>query len=159
MPEAREKGDRWLMSWCHAILSEKDSAAEALVQPLGGVRNWHQDDPNSLTLYEHLRNNPSEYEYGAILKGARILRRMGLWLLALELVSQWKFKPQPVSSSTKVQEPLVNGMHSVEPSDVDSSTDTAQEKEPPSMLMVSSRYLLLLHKTTKPQEKQRQRSC
>jgi hypothetical protein len=135
MPQARDKGDRWLMSWCHALLFEKDSAAEALVQPLGGVRNWHQDDPNTLTLYQHLRNNPSEYEYEAILRAARILRRMGLWLLALELVSQWKFKPpQHLSSNTKVQEPLVNGIHLAKPSDVDSSVDAAQEKEPPSML-------------------------
>jgi WD40 repeat protein len=136
MPQAREKGDRWLMSWCHAILFEKDSAAEALVQPLGGVRNWHQDDPNTLTLYQHLRNNPSEYEYEAILRAARILRRMGLWLLALELVSQWKFKPpKPLTLDTGLQEPLVNGVHSTtKPADVDSSTTTVQENEPPSML-------------------------
>jgi len=135
MPQARDKGDRWLMSWCHSILREKDAAAEALVQPLEGVRNWHQDDPNTLTLYKHLRRNTSEYEYDAILRAARILRRMGLWLLALELVSQWEFRPQQrTNAQTTTEKPTTNGIHTASPASVNDSDRSAAEKEPPSML-------------------------
>ena len=134
MPRARDKGDRWLMSWCHSILREKDAAAEALVQPLEGVRNWHQDDPNTLTLYKHLRKNTSEYEYDAILRAARILRRIGLWLLALELVSQWEFKPQQRDNSqTTMKEPVVNGIHAASQGALN-NVRTADDKEPPSTL-------------------------
>lgn len=135
MPQAKDKGDRWLMSWCHAILFEKVAAAEALVRPLGGVRTWHQDDPNTLTLYQELRKNPSQFEYEAILRAARILRRMGLWLLALELVSQWKFKEQHTYSvSVKAVEPVVNGIHTIPPAAADDFTHGTQKKEPPSTL-------------------------
>ena len=125
MPQARVQGDRWLMSWCHAILFEADAAAEALVQPLEGVRTWQQDDPDTLTLYAQLRKRPSEWEYEAVLRAARILRRMGLWLLALELVRQWEFiHPRPTASSAMVErEPVVNGVHA-----------TPSSAEPPSML-------------------------
>lgn len=135
MPLARQKGDRWLMSWFHAILFEKEAAAEALVQPLEGVRTWQQDDPNTLTLYRNLRKMPSEYEYEAVLRAARILRRMGLWLLALELVSQWEFKPsQPSTTGFAEPKPVVNGIYDAPPSTLDDFTQHVQPKEPPSML-------------------------
>jgi hypothetical protein len=136
MPQAIRSGNRWLISWCHSILLEPDHAAEALVGPLEGVRTWHQDDPNTLTLYKHLRKTESEYEWDSILRAARILRRMGLWLLALELVSQWDFKPAPpvpTSMPIRTQQPLTNGDH--QPSVLDSFTETTQPtREPPSML-------------------------
>ena len=135
MPQAKDKGDRWLMSWCHSILREKDEAAEALVQPIEGVRTWHQDDPNTLTLYKHLRKDTSEYEYDAILRAARILRRMGLWLLALGLVSRWEFKPQQRAyAQTTMVEPAVNGIHAASPAILDDSVPVEVEQEPPSML-------------------------
>jgi hypothetical protein len=74
-------------------------------------RHWQQDDPLTLKLYQHLRDRPAkpgqskksrslggeQHEYRAILRAARILRKMGLWLLALELVSTWQFATPPPS--------------------------------------------------------------
>ena len=135
MPQAVQKGDRWLTSWCHSILFERDYAAEALVKPLEGVRTWQQDDPHTLTLYRHLRKVDSEHEYDAILRAARILRRMGLWLLALELVNQWEFKPPPVMPSSIItQKAATNGVHEAPPAMLDDFTGSTQMKEPPSML-------------------------
>ncbi|KAK0943223.1 regulator of (H+)-ATPase in vacuolar membrane [Friedmanniomyces endolithicus] len=113
MPSAEKDGDRWSMSWCHSILDEKQEAAGALVRPLKGIRMWWQDDPAALMLYRQLRKIPSEHEYQAVLRGARVLRRMGLWVLAVDLVSKWTFV------STDAHLPLVqtpvgaeaNGIH------------------------------------------------
>ena len=140
MTQAEKTGDRWLLSWCHSILLERDSAAEALVHPFKGVRTWHQDDPNTLTLYKILRKGEqSEHEYEAVLRAARILRRMGLWLLALELVSQWEFNPQQTLTTARRQVGA-NDVHEQAqvPSMLDSFTDvpTAQsEKQEPSSLL------------------------
>ncbi|KAK1085160.1 regulator of (H+)-ATPase in vacuolar membrane [Friedmanniomyces endolithicus] len=113
MLSAEKDGNRWLMSWCHSILGEKREAAGALVRPLKGVRKWWQDDPAALVFYRQLRKIPSEHEYQAVLRGARVLRRMGLWVLAVDLVSKWTFV------STDAHLPLVqtpvgaeaNGIH------------------------------------------------
>ena len=130
IPEARRRGDRWQMSWCHSILFEKDEAAYALVRPLEGVRSWQLDDPDTLTLYRRLRKTESQHEYEAILRAARILRRMGLWLLALELVSQWEFNPVQTTIAVR-QKPTINGVHEEAQSEV---LDGAAAPKTPSML-------------------------
>ncbi|KAK0328013.1 regulator of (H+)-ATPase in vacuolar membrane [Friedmanniomyces endolithicus] len=91
MVSAEKDGDRWLMSWCHSTLGEKREAADALVRPLKGIRKWWQDDPATLVLYRQLRKVPSEHEYQAVLRAARLLRRMGMWVLAVDVVSKWAF--------------------------------------------------------------------
>ncbi|KYG45367.1 hypothetical protein M433DRAFT_154589 [Acidomyces richmondensis BFW] len=108
IPQARERGDRWQLSWCYAIMQKKREAANVLVEPLRGVRQrtWRQDDPSTLMLYVLLRQTGSKHEYDAVLRAARVLRRMGLWLLALELVRNWQFHPSPVSSSNLAPETL-----------------------------------------------------
>jgi hypothetical protein len=119
LPEARKAGDRWLLTWTHEIMGYTQLAAQALVLPIDKFdvddaerkpRYWQQDDPLTLKLYQHLRDKPvkrgrtgqkerspslgaEQHEYRAVLRAARILRKMGLWLLALELVSTWHFKP------------------------------------------------------------------
>jgi hypothetical protein len=119
LPDARKAGDRWLLTWTHEIMGHTHLAAKALVLPIDNFevddaerkpRYWEQDDPLTLKLYQHLRDKPAkrgrtgqkeklpslggeQHEYRAILRAARILRKMGLWLLALELVSTWHFKP------------------------------------------------------------------
>ncbi|KAH9838841.1 Regulator of V-ATPase in vacuolar membrane protein 1 [Teratosphaeria destructans] len=98
LPEAQDQGDRWLASWCHSMLSQQQEAMQVLVRPLKGVvveRGWHQDDPATLMLYKDLREKigASEFEWEAVLRGARVLRRMGLWILALELVRNWREGP------------------------------------------------------------------
>jgi len=121
MPKAEKEGDRWLMSWCHSLLLQKSDAAHVLVKPSAGVRYWHQDDPTTLMLYRRLRKGGSEQEYEAVLRSARILRKMGLWLLALELVARWDFptwKPSPPVDSAPA---TANGA-------------AAADVEPPSML-------------------------
>lgn len=142
MPQAKKDGDRWLMSWCHSIMHEHHQAADALVKPLEGVRTWHQDDPNTLTLYKQLRKSENEYEYEAVLRAARILRRMGLWLVALELVSQWDFKestPPHVLAHRQHEMPM-NGVKeekaaSEPPSMLDGfANQPTVTKEPPSLL-------------------------
>lgn len=107
VPQAREQGDRWQLSWCYAIMQNEREAAEVLVEPLQGVkqRTWRQDDPSTLMLYALLRRTGSKYEYDAVLRAARVLRRMGLWLLALELVRNWQFYPPPALSSNFAHEP------------------------------------------------------
>jgi hypothetical protein len=118
LPEARKAGDRWLLSWVHEMMGHTRLAAQALVVSIDSFevedterqpRHWQQDDPLTLELYKHLRDKPAKrdqngqrkaskslggerHEYRAVLRAARILRKMGLWLLALELVSTWHFK-------------------------------------------------------------------
>ena len=119
LPEARKAGDRWLLTWVHEVMGHTHLAAQALVLSIDKFevddaerkpRHWQQDDPLTLKLYQHLRDKPAkrgrtgqretspslggeQHEYRAVLRAARILRKMGLWLLALELVSTWHFKP------------------------------------------------------------------
>ena len=118
LPSARQAGDRWLLSWVHEMMGHTHLAAQALVIPVDKFevkdaerlpRHWQQDDPLTLKLYQHLRDRPvkhgqnkksrslggEQHEYRAILRAARILRKMGLWLLALELVSNWHFATPP----------------------------------------------------------------
>ncbi|KAF2170204.1 hypothetical protein M409DRAFT_64539 [Zasmidium cellare ATCC 36951] len=138
LPYAHETGNRWLMSWCHAVMLEKSKAAETLVMPLEGVKTWHQDDPLTMLLYKHLRSTPSEHEYDAVLRSARILRRMGLWLLALELASRWEFKhTQSLSRSLgAVTNGVTNGVHDDGPKSLldEFEAPPPRQKEPPSML-------------------------
>ncbi|EMD00889.1 hypothetical protein BAUCODRAFT_61973 [Baudoinia panamericana UAMH 10762] len=134
VPEAHKHGNRWLMSWYHHMLAQKQEAADALVVPLSGVRTWHQDDSATLMLYKKLRHGASEHEYQAVLRAARVLRRMGLWLLALELVSRWEFKhpaapgpaPQALSNGTST----TNGAPAA-PSMLDDSEPPAAKDPPP----------------------------
>jgi hypothetical protein len=120
LPSARQAGDRWLLSWVHEMMGHSHLAAQALVIPVDKFevkdaerlpRHWQQDDPLTLKLYQHLRDRPAkpgqskksrslggeQHEYRALLRAARILRKMGLWLLALELVSTWQFATPPPS--------------------------------------------------------------
>ena len=127
MPQATKNGDRWLLSWCHSILMEKRNAADGLIKPLDGVRTWQQDDPSTLTLYRQLRKTDSDFEYEAVLRAARVLRRMGLLLVALELVSRWEFKvPQRTKLQHREEETIANGVHE--------EADPQFAQEPPSML-------------------------
>ncbi|KAK3115955.1 regulator of (H+)-ATPase in vacuolar membrane [Teratosphaeriaceae sp. CCFEE 6253] len=119
MPLAEKDGDRWMMSWCHTALGEEQEAAEALVRPCGGVRTWQQDDPTTIALYQQIRKGPSRHEYPAVLRAARILRRMGLWQLAVDLASTWAFTPATRAEVSKL--------------DVDSAIDRLGD-ELPSML-------------------------
>jgi hypothetical protein len=144
-------------------------AAQALVLPIDKFevddadrkpRHWQQDDPLTLKLYQHLRDKPAkrgrtgqretapslggeQHEYRAVLRAARILRKMGLWLLALELVSTWHFKPatplQPndgIASGNCVED--TNGAHdksAAAPSMLDDfETPPTKTEAPKSML-------------------------
>jgi hypothetical protein len=165
LPEARKAGDRWLLSWAHEMMGHTHLAAQALVVPVDNFevedaerqpRHWQQDDPLTLELYKHLRDKPAkrdqngqrkaskslggeQHEYRAILRAARILRKMGLWLLALELVSTWQFKTVtvPVSNDEDTNGNSVsttNGTHdepAAAPSMLDDfATPSAQSEAP-----------------------------
>jgi hypothetical protein len=139
VPQARSEGNRWILSWCRSILLEKSAAASVLVEPLDSTvpKMWQQDDPSTLLLYGALRGNiPSEHEYDAVLRAARILRRMGLWLLALDLVSQWKFLAVPSHQSTTsvdhTTEAITNRMQEL--NIPENSMSEAKSLDPPSML-------------------------
>lgn len=169
LPEARKAGDRWLLTWVHEIMGHTHLAAQSLVLSIDKFevddadrkpRHWQQDDPLTLKLYQHLRDRPAkrgrtgqmgtspslggeQHEYRAVLRAARILRKMGLWLLALELVSTWHFKPvakpPPNDSSTNgngVEE--INGVHDMPaaaPSMLDGfETPSTKSEAPKSML-------------------------
>lgn len=99
--QATQSNDRWLLSWCHTMLNETPTAADVLLRPFEGVRYWQQDDPLTLVLYKKLRKSPSEHEYATVSRSARILRRMGLSLSALQLVSTWEFARAPGAPGKK----------------------------------------------------------
>lgn len=161
VPQAKVEGNRWLMSWCHSILLEKTAAANVLVEPLDSavLKTWKQDDPSTLLLYRALRGStPSEHEYDAVLRAARILRRMGLWLLALDLVSSWEFlavtappRASIVGEATKAITNGVNGLEISEGANVESNStaprslldsftsgDKPSQSKPPSLLSNST---------------------
>ncbi|KAF2480108.1 RAVE protein 1 C terminal-domain-containing protein [Neohortaea acidophila] len=122
IPEAKQKNDRWLLSWSYSLLRELEQATHAVVRPLRGVRDWQQDDPALLNLYQHLRQSESEYGFDAVLRAARTLRRMGLWLVALELVSKWTFK-RPEAAKASFADHTPNGMTEEAPSILDEFTE------------------------------------
>lgn len=125
LPDAMKEGSRWQASWCHSILFEKQDAAEALVRPLEGVRSWETDDPHTLTLYRQLRKQESQWEWEAALRSARLLRKMGLWFAALELVREWEFKdPREAAQAARVK-----GMQQT-----NGAVDSKASAPPPSML-------------------------
>lgn len=137
LPEAEEQGNRWLTSWCRSILWENEGSTESLVEPQDGVRKWHQDDPATLLLYRQLRKGPSKHEYAAVLRSARLLRRMGLSLLALDLVSTWRFTPMAPRTDTVdgVNHRVTNGFHTNLPTrNAEPESPAAQLIEPPSLL-------------------------
>ncbi|TKA34211.1 hypothetical protein B0A50_00191 [Salinomyces thailandicus] len=106
-----QEADRWLLSWSHATLEERHEAAQALIRPNDDrrPRPWLQDDPTTLILYRDLRKSSSENEYAALLRSASILRRMGLWLLALDLVRSWSFlNPTAALSNGITNSPSLN---------------------------------------------------
>ncbi|OQO06481.1 hypothetical protein B0A48_08264 [Cryoendolithus antarcticus] len=132
LPRARDEGNRWCMAWCHTVLQRPKDLAKALIAPMRVLRDglkpraryWQQDDPLTLTMYESLRakavksGKKSErlgavqWEYEAVLRSARILRRQGLLLQALELVKTWEFAPAGRHSPENVDddEQHVNGI-------------------------------------------------
>lgn len=161
LPDALTVSDRWQASWCHSILFERQQAAEVLVRPLEGVKTWEADEPHTLALYRQLRRRESEWEWEAVLRGARLLRKMGLWFAALELVRSWEFQdPREVALELrKASAGQTNGVQHTEPAaprsmlddfttpaptnttappsmldDFTSSTPPAKPSQPPSML-------------------------
>nr|POE63034.1 regulator of v-atpase in vacuolar membrane protein 1 [Quercus suber] len=101
LPQASQSMDQWYTSWCHMIVSQPSDAALALIKPLEGPMMWWQDDPLTILLYRHLHNSaPHETgEYTAVLRAARTLCRMGLSLIALDLVENWVFTYVPPSAN------------------------------------------------------------
>jgi hypothetical protein len=146
MPLAQKEGNRWLSSWCHSVLAHKKEAADVLVGPLPnvqGTRDWRQDHPEVMILYRQLRTVPSEHEYRAVLRSARILRRMGLWSLSLDLAAGWSFKhPQREAQTSNGQHVVANGVDgSLETPNVKLASlpaavadDATTMSEPPSLL-------------------------
>lgn len=152
LPEARQAGNRWLLSWVHEIMGHSHLAAQSLVVSIDSFelgdaerkpKHWQQDDPLTLELYQHLRDRPAkrgqigqrktptslggeQHEYRAVLRAARILRKMGLWILALELVSKWHFKP-PVTPLPNTDGTNGNAAH-------DTNGVHTEPVAPPSML-------------------------
>lgn len=144
MPKARGEGDRWCLSWCHSVMGQKDDAAYALIRPIEDVqadgedskpqlRRWEQDDPATLLLYSNIRTSSSSstQEYKAVLRAAGVLRRMGLMLIALELVSQWKFAQPiqqtiaPTAAATAAQPAKTSGTPNEPPSMLNDFTSLA----------------------------------
>ncbi|KAK6442335.1 regulator of (H+)-ATPase in vacuolar membrane [Oleoguttula sp. CCFEE 5521] len=132
LSKARDEGDRWCMAWCYTVLRRPKEMAKALIAPMRVLREgqkpraryWQQDDPLTLTMYEDLRAKATksgkkseklgteQWEYEAVLRSARILRRQGLLLQALELVKTWEFVPAERHSPEDVDddEKHVNGV-------------------------------------------------
>ncbi|PPJ58167.1 hypothetical protein CBER1_02621 [Cercospora berteroae] len=136
IPDAKQAGNRWLVSWCHSVLLEKREAAESLVEPIDGmVKTWEQDDPALILLYKQLRKTPSEHEPSAVARSATILGRMGLPLLATDLTKNWTFaQPDPISSAAT--NGITNGFHASLPDRTipEPESPRAELIEPPSLL-------------------------
>jgi hypothetical protein len=114
LPMAQQEGNRWLSSWCHSVLNQRKEAADVLVAPLStgqSKKRWQQDHPDVMTLYKQVRSTPSDYEYQAVLRSARVLQRMGLWSLSLGLVAGWEFaRPSTVAATSHGQNLGANGV-------------------------------------------------
>ncbi|GAB7366144.1 hypothetical protein MBLNU230_g7706t1 [Neophaeotheca triangularis] len=127
LPKATGLGDRWFAAWCWGVLGKEREAARALVVGHGEVEDrgaggvvvgdWRRDDPLALVLYRELGVVLPEHEYEAVLRGEKVLRRMGLDLIALDLVGRWEFK-----AATAVQTEVVEGL-----SEADADADTVVE--------------------------------
>lgn len=132
LPLAVAQGNRWMASWVFWMLNKRDLAVRALVSPLrilttistddGAVgqtlsresKTFLKDDTALVVFYKQLRTKtlttlkgaqhitPKE-EWEFILKNARLYKRMGCDLLALDLVANWEFlnlPSQPISGTT-----------------------------------------------------------
>jgi WD40 repeat protein len=130
LPDALLHADRWLTSWCHAVLRDPPRAARVLVQPLARPRPWLRDHPSTLVLYRLLRtasssSSPSSvHEYDAVRRAARLLRRQGSVLGAVALLQTWSFIPPKkpststsTSSSSALDPPAPNGIASPAPAE------------------------------------------
>ncbi|KAM3425282.1 hypothetical protein BST61_g7230 [Cercospora zeina] len=136
IPDAKQAGNRWLVSWCHSVLLEKREAAESLVEPMDGmVKTWQQDDPALVLLYKQLRKTPSEHEYNAVSRSATLLARMGLSLLGMDLTKNWTFaQSDPVP--TGATNAMTNGFHASLPDRTITEFEYPRTEpiEPPSLL-------------------------
>lgn len=124
LPLAVAQGNRWMASWVFWMLNKRDLAVRALVSPLialtttstddgtaGQVlsresKTFLKDDTALVVFYKQLRTKtlttlkgaqhitPKE-EWEFILKNARLYKRMGCDLLALDLVANWEFLNLP----------------------------------------------------------------
>ncbi|KAI5367228.1 Putative RAVE complex protein Rav1 [Septoria linicola] len=136
LPDAQKAGNRYLQSWCHSEFLEPDKAASCLVKPLSGIEKfWSQDDPALLLLYQQLRKTPSEHEFAAVLRSAKVLDRMGLPFMAVDMLNDWQF-PSQVPGSKPGANRLTNGFHDSLPDRTASVPESpmAELIEPPSLL-------------------------
>ncbi|RMD44422.1 hypothetical protein DV735_g730, partial [Chaetothyriales sp. CBS 134920] len=119
---------RWMASWAYQLLKHDDKAIQVLVRPVHecvGIQldtlnctpeslNWKADDPLLAVLYVHLRDQlvkakawrnvlrPGE-ETNFVLGCARFYSRMGIDMLAVRLVKNWRF----VSETVEMDAPLL----------------------------------------------------
>ncbi|KAH7912596.1 RAVE protein 1 C terminal-domain-containing protein [Hygrophoropsis aurantiaca] len=125
LPIAFREGNRWLGSWAFWLLHRRDLSVKILLTPLQEIAKSldimvqdigdpHYDDPSLALLFSQLKfrtlqaaKGTSEIsarsEFNFVLQTARVFRRMGCHILALDLVRSWSFeRPSLVVS----QEPL-----------------------------------------------------
>ncbi|KAF2722534.1 hypothetical protein K431DRAFT_283958 [Polychaeton citri CBS 116435] len=125
LPRARQKSDRWLLSWAQSLVHDKEAAAIELVQPFDddGIKDWQQDDPATLILYKQLRNGEKKEELMYVLKALRILQKMGLVIPAMQLAARYSFGKPPAVSSATVMQPSKIEANGASQNDVSSLLD------------------------------------
>lgn len=143
LPKAVIDGDRWMTSWALWKLGKKDMAIQALIKSPRDIlavctdlnipekelegkdnKSFLTDDPVLIFLYQNLRkthlklflrsSNLSQMEeFSYVLRTASIYSRMGCDVLALGLVSNWKFvldkAPPPGKAPAHLRSPTAFG--------------------------------------------------
>ncbi|KAI9716290.1 MAG: regulator of (H+)-ATPase in vacuolar membrane [Chrysothrix sp. TS-e1954] len=117
LPKAVETGDRWLAIWTLLLQKREDLVLRVLTehpthtvlnlpQPSMQTSSWRNEDPSLTTLYAYLRDRITakpRHEFSVspgaecalVMRAVRLYIRMGCSLLALDLVRNWRFTPQP----------------------------------------------------------------
>ena len=124
-PVADRACDRCMHSWCHAILGRDADAADVLVRPLPSARRWDRDDPLVMGLYRRLRRSRDRdgTALEAVRRSAWLLRRMGLWVPALQLVAGWDFGRSGGAQETTPRTPRAETTPAAAPSERASMLD------------------------------------
>jgi len=129
LTNAQVEDDRYMASWAYSFLGEDSKAIQVLIKPLHRVIqstdmvNGHKSsylsnqDPIISELYKHLRDEmtspaskininhviTAREEYSFIKRNAIILRRMGCYITALNLIKNWDFlTPETSQNNTAV---------------------------------------------------------
>ena len=158
LPQAAFEGNRWLATWAFWMLGRRDMAVRALISPVHTLidlpevpslqsKSYLSSDPALVVLYRQLRGKTLQALKGAskvspraewdfVIQNARLYDRMGLDLLALDLVRNWEFLRQSQGTTTNGTRPpdprkMLRRRSSLVVDDMPSPTSPTEQKMKP----------------------------